>query len=294
LSEVVTSGSLDDEGASVPLGVTLARLRRAHDMTGEELGRRAGMSQAKVSKIETGVVVPSPQDVERLARALNADLDLVRRLTDQAESSHNRMTDWRLRSGGLAAGQRELARVEQTTTVFRQFQPATIGGLLQTTEYARAVLSVLSTGRSAGDDPEDSEAIAEAVSARIQRQEVLADPKKTFVFVMPETVLLHLICHPADMPAQIHRIKEVSRQENVSITLIPSTTRFAYPPFHGFSLFDDRLVLVDLINTFITSRGRADVRLYRRVFESFEQQVVTDIDAILNRYLNLYLDLARP
>jgi transcriptional regulator with XRE-family HTH domain len=293
MSDIVTSGSLDAEGASVPLGVALNRLRRASGMTGAQLGQNAGMSQAKISKIETGAVLPTPQDVERLARELGAPDELVRRLIDQAEGSQNQMTDWRLRRGRLTEAQREVARIEKSSTTFHHFHPAIVSGLLQTTGYARAVLAViLNEMYDDRSDSESHETVAAAVTARIQRQEVLSDPNKEFVFVMPETALLHLVCHPADMPAQIQRIREVSRQENVSIKLIPSSTRLAYPPFHGFSIFDDRLVLIDIVNTSITSRGSSDVRTYQRVFDALERQATSDINPILDRYLKLYLDLA--
>jgi len=293
MSEIVTSGSLDDEETSVPVGRALARLRRDRGLTGRALGRLTGMSQAKISKIETGAVDATPQDVELIGRALSAPSHVVRRLVEQTEASRNEMADWRLRHGDVAAIQREVERMERGTTVFRLFQPATFGGLLQTTEYARAVLSDVAQGSLEGGDEAQLETVPQAVSARIRRQEVLADPQKRFLFVLPETVLQHLVCRPTDMPAQIQRIREVARQGNVSIKIIPSAVQLAYPPFHGFSLYDDKLVLIDLFNTVLTSRGRSDIRLYLRLFEALDRQAVTAIDDILDTYLARYLDLAR-
>jgi hypothetical protein len=34
--------------------------------------------------------------------------------------------------------------------------------------------------------------------------------------------------------------------------------------------------------------------LYRRLFDAFQAQATTEIDDILDRYLQQYLDLARP
>jgi hypothetical protein len=52
--------------------------------------------------------------------------------------------------------------------------------------------------------------------------------------------------------------------------------------------------MIDLLNTGITSQGRADIRTYGQVFDTFEEQATTDIDPILDRYLDRYLDEARP
>src|SRR5436305_4684461 len=125
------------EAASVPVGRTLAALRRDKGLTGAQLGRLAGMSQAKISRIETGALAPDRGDVERLARALDARPDVVRRLVDQVEGRHNRMTDWRLTASGgrVSKGQKEIAAIEDSTTVFRLFNPTVFSGLLQTAEY---------------------------------------------------------------------------------------------------------------------------------------------------------------
>ncbi len=294
MSEVVTSDSLQGGDASVSVGQALASLRRERHLTGQQLGRRVGMSQAKISKIETGSVVPTPRDVERLTRALDVPAGQARQLVAQADASQNQMTDWRLRHGvGLAASQRELARVEATTRLFRFFHPAVIGGLLQTAEYARSLLSIIQRKRADPAGVSDEIAVAEGVSARIKRQEVLTDPGKKFSFLMTESVLHHLVCHPTEMVAQLHRIREASSRPNVTVAFIPSTVQLAYPPFHGFTLFDKRLVLVDVFNTFISSRGPDDVELYARVFDALREQAVTDIDEILDRYLQRYLDLSK-
>jgi hypothetical protein len=95
------------------------------------------------------------------------------------------------------------------------------------------------------------------------------------------------------MAAQIQRIREVASQDNVSVAIIPATVHLAYPPYHGFSLWDDRMVLIDLFNTVLTSHGRSYVRLYGRVFSTLEGQATDDIEPILDRYFEHYLDLAR-
>ena len=60
-----------------------------------------------------------------------------------------------------------------------------------------------------------------------------------------------------------------------------------------FHLIDDRFVGVDLQTTFLSSQGRSEVAVYSRLLDSLEQEAITDVDPILDRYLDIYLDLAR-
>jgi len=52
------------------LAHALHDLRKASGLSGERLARRCGMSQSKVSRIETGRLLPSVVDVEQMLTAL--------------------------------------------------------------------------------------------------------------------------------------------------------------------------------------------------------------------------------
>ncbi|HZN20193.1 MAG TPA: helix-turn-helix transcriptional regulator [Micromonosporaceae bacterium] len=286
----IPAGSPPDE-EEVPVGAVLARLRRRARLTGQELGRRTGMSQAKISKIETGAANPSPEDVERIARELGASQAQIDHLVQQAEHSRNRMTDWRVGRRDPTTWQHEIAQLEADAHEVRVFQPAVISGLLQTSEYARAVLLSVQEvwtdwmARSSGG-------VAEAVSARVQRQEILEDPAKQFHFVVPETLLRNLLSRPEDMPGQLRRLSEVAQQDNVTLSMIPEGERWPYPPYHGFSLLDDRHVIIDLFNTVVVTDGQSDIRLYRHVFDTLESRAKREIDPIIEKYRQRYLRLA--
>lgn len=55
------------------LASALRDLRVATGLSGDRLARRCGMSQSKVSRIETGRLLPSLVDVEQLLNALNVE-----------------------------------------------------------------------------------------------------------------------------------------------------------------------------------------------------------------------------
>lgn len=278
-------------GADGSVGRILGELRRARKLTGAQLAKRVGMSQPKISRLENGIGFPDPEDVGRIARELGAGDGEVQRLVELAERAHNRMTDWRPFPTALASKQRNVARSEVNSQVIRYFEQAIIPGLLQTSGYARAVLStfqeliLLDTAAAAGVS------VAEAVSVRMQRQEVLADDSKTFEFILSEATLSNRICPPDEMLAQIRRLRQVAQQGNVSLAIIPADAPWRVPPMNSFQLFDEDTVTIDLFNTGLESHGKADARMYRQVFDWLTEHAEHDIDPVLDRYIRLYVDL---
>ncbi|MEV4623537.1 helix-turn-helix transcriptional regulator [Asanoa sp. NPDC049573] len=286
----ITSGASDPEDS---LGATLARMRRSMNLTGRQLAKRVGMSQPKISRLENGVGLPDPADVARIARELDAPDDVVVRLTELAEQAHNQMTDWRPMSPSLAIRQRDVADMEAEVRTLRVFQPTVIPGLLQTSDYIQAVLTPMQRLILADGAAPSAAAILEAVSARVTRQEILADPTRTFHFIITETVLSNRFLAPEYMPAQIQRLRDAAKQDNVTLGLIPADADIIVPPVHGFVLADDVSVEIDLFNTAISTQGRRDTAFYRQVFDEYERESTTDIEPILERHLEHYLDRLR-
>ena len=57
--------------------VTISALRKMKKMSQIELGRRAGISQADISYIERGIVVPKPEVLKKLADEFGISTDDV-------------------------------------------------------------------------------------------------------------------------------------------------------------------------------------------------------------------------
>lgn len=282
-------------GSDESVGAVLARMRRARRLTGAKLAEKVGMSQPKISRIERGRGVADPEDIALIARALGASESEARALMERAERAHNRVVDWRPTSAGLASRQDTVAEWELSATEIRDFQPTLLAGLLQSSGYARAAMSAFGDLSQTEQPPGRDAALRAAVAARIRRQLVLADDTKSFHFVLIESVLRNRICSPADMLARIGSLREVNDQPNVTIAVIPDSADVELPPLHGFVLFDDDLVLIDLFNTGLTTRGHRDVAEYRQVFDTFAAQATTDIAGVLDRYHEYYLDqISRP
>ncbi|MEU4238700.1 helix-turn-helix transcriptional regulator [Actinoplanes sp. NPDC026619] len=282
-------GTPDDEDESV--GAVLARMRRSKRITGAKLAAIVGMSQPKISRIERGKGLPDPEDVGVLARALGADESDAQALMARAERLSDRMTDWRPTSVGLADRQKTLADWESAAKVVRAFEPALVLGLLQTDGYARLVLQAFQRLTPAAADSPTEASLLAAVSARVSRRQVLADQSKSFNIILSEAVLKRRTYPPLEMLNQIHRIREIAAEhDNVRIVMLPDDAPVGVPLMHGFSLYDDTLVVVDLFNTGLISRSRRDVESYRQVFDILDEQTV-DIGPILDRYESSYIEM---
>ncbi|WP_229069871.1 helix-turn-helix transcriptional regulator [Actinoplanes sp. DH11] len=276
-----------------PVGRILRQRRESLRLTGNALASLAGMTQAKVSRIETGRTGAAPEDVRRLAEALRmppAEIDdLVRRAAGGRTTSVP-MTQWRPEESGLARRQVEVARAELAAHEIWTFQPAVVPGLMQTSGYAEAVMRPQRrrTGRAAPEVPEVD--LLDGVAARLRRQRILKLPDKRFRFLMTEATLSNRLGSPEDMLAQLRRIREIAGQPNVSVGIIPADAALTQAPMNGFELLDDTWVMMDLFNTALSSRVVSDIELHRDVFEGFAEVAVTEIEPILDRYSRLYRD----
>jgi hypothetical protein len=60
------------------------------------------------------------------------------------------------------------------------------------------------------------------------------------------------------------------------------------PPLHGFTVLDDHMVIIDLYNTGLLSRGRRDVEIYQRIFEMNRDSAVP-VEPLLDEYQARYV-----
>lgn len=181
------------------LAKALHELRKSSGLSGERLARRCGMSQSKVSRIETGRLLPSIVDVEQVLTALEVDNATRRELMALARVANTEYQDIRASvRRGLHHRQRELAALEANATQVRHFLPTLITGLLQVPEYMRAAMST-PIEPAAGD-------VGKAVALKIERQAVLHDRTKNFEFLLTESAIRWQLCDPSIMAVQIDRL----------------------------------------------------------------------------------------
>src|SRR6266536_210644 len=118
-------------------GAELKRLRQRAGITQQQLAERTNYALATVSAYETGTRIPSQDFAERADKVFGTDGDLTRLhgLVEQVS-----VLPWF----------RDRVEVERKARELHEYEPYLIPGLLQTEDYARAVVSatrpVLSDG----------------------------------------------------------------------------------------------------------------------------------------------------
>ncbi|WP_422753270.1 Scr1 family TA system antitoxin-like transcriptional regulator [Micromonospora sp. WMMD708] len=109
---------------------------------------------------------------------------------------------------------RPWAELEQDATSIRSYQPLVLPGLMQTEEYARAVLRA---GGHASDEVE------QLVASRLARQAVLdREPPPQLVVVIDEGVLCRLVGDRVTMARQVSQLATATEREHVQVRVIPA------------------------------------------------------------------------
>ena len=244
------------------LAAKLRSLRRECGLTGKALAQRAGMSQSKISKIETGSRVPSPADVVRLAAALNASAEDRDQMVAHAEALETQFNSLARSPAQGSDWGHWFREAELSSTKVRIFHTTMVPTLLQTRPYAEEVLRRAEFVAS-GD-------VAET-AARLERQSVLYKTSKEFLVVMTESALRTKIGSAEMMRGQLHRIIELSHLPTMRVGIIPWATEVPVIPHNSFSIFDERLVMSQTMTAEVMLREGSDISSYLKTFSVLQR-----------------------
>jgi transcriptional regulator with XRE-family HTH domain len=257
------------------LAAELRRLRDLAGVSGRDLAHRIGISQSKVSRIESGTVVPSLPEVTAWGKELGVSVETQGRLTTLIESAYSEVHPWgaALERGNLQDGVQDQ---ESTATRIAVFQPSVVPGLLQIAEYARRVIGMFHR-QYAESDP------AAELASRLGRQVALYDASRQFDFLITEAALRW---RPGPVPllrAQLDRIASISSLENVSIGLIPLSVEALTLSTHGFVMYEgereDSWVNVETIHADVRVAAREHMEIYRSRWALLRKMALFDADA---------------
>jgi transcriptional regulator with XRE-family HTH domain len=195
------------------LGAYLRRLREARRISLEEAGNVIRASYSKISRLETGRVGFKERDV--------ADLLTFYGVTDENEREALRAVAIRASSPGwwhdyadvLPSWFDAYVGLEEAASQIRAYQVQFVPGLLQTEDYACAVIMLRYS------NPKE---IERRVQLRMARQAILAaaDPPSLMV-VLDEALIRRPIGGSRAMRAQLRHLIEMSQRPNVTIQVIP-------------------------------------------------------------------------
>jgi Domain of unknown function (DUF5753) len=230
-------------------------------ITGRQLAESLAWPASKVSKLENGRQPPTDEDIRGWTRITSSETE-TEALLASLHTLETQHAEWqRQLRGGLRPHQHELAEIDAKTHTFRVFEPATIPGLLQTAEYARARFA---EGVVLFSMPND---IDYAVRTRMQRQELLYHRDKRFHFVLTEAALRYRRSSLDVQLAQLDRLMTLSALPNVKLGIIGSETRYVVGPWHAFWIRDQGRVTIETFSAELNLAQPQEIELYASIFE---------------------------
>jgi hypothetical protein len=197
------------------IGIQLRRLREASRITREAAAQAIRASEGKISRIEAGRVGLKERDLTDLLSLYGVDdqyerqalLSLVRRATTPGW--------WHRYQDVLPDWFEAYIALEQATTLIRTYETQFVPGLLQTQNYARAVMRLGNPGAPVRE-------IDFRTRLRMARQQLLAtaSPPRLWV-VIDEAALRRPLGSQEVMREQLQYLAEVTTSPNIAVQVLP-------------------------------------------------------------------------
>ena len=242
-------------GTSNPVryfGQQVRRARRAARWTLTEFGQRIGYDPGQISRIENGKRPPTELFAQMCDRAF-PDRD------GWFGEFYGESRTWIATPPWF----RSWVEHEQQAATMRIWQLGVLSGLLQTEQYARAILTV--------EPGVTEEQVRERLAARLARQAILTreDPPAAW-FLVDEAALRRCAGAPDVMAAQLTHLAGVARLPAVTIQVVPSIAHAGL--LGGFAVagraayvetavagqvFEDAEIIAGLLTRFDTLRNEA-------------------------------------
>ncbi|NKY26905.1 helix-turn-helix domain-containing protein [Nocardia gamkensis] len=246
--------------AKVALGARLRELRRDAGLDGRQLSTAAEWHWSKTSRIENGKQMPSENDLAVWCRVCNTPLALP----DLVAALRNVRAQWaewrRITATGHTRRQQRGREIESETRQLRIYNPTIVPGLLQTKDYARAVLTQCIGFLGTPDD------LDTAVAARMARQEILRSGGARIAVLIHEAALHTTLGDDDVMAGQMrHLLDTAFGNPRLSFAVVPPRAPFVYLS-GSFHLFDRRQVLIETASAELSITAPSELELYERLW----------------------------
>lgn len=196
------------------LALELTRRREAAGLSREEVTRRLEWANSTLFRIETGRTRPQPRSVRELLD-LYGVTDAEKEGLIQLARDARQPGWWHSFRDVLTNPYEVFIGLEAEAAVIRTFEPLMVPGLLQTADYARAMIR-------GGPQELDSDEIERRVQVRMARQEILTRPDRPRLWaVLDEAVLRRVVGSDAIMRKQLAYLVEMAEQGRTTIQVVP-------------------------------------------------------------------------
>ncbi|MDX2981476.1 helix-turn-helix domain-containing protein [Streptomyces microflavus] len=184
-------------------GTRVRKLREAAGLTQTEVGARTHVVGSRITQIERAT---GAKPTLELTRALDRELVADDLLIDLWPYVYREAyPDW----------SQAFIAYSARAAVIREYSSHAVPGLLQTPEYARALLSM-------GHSLRDAEHLEERVAARLDRQVRLTGPDRPELWIiLDEAVLRRPVGGSAVMRGQLKKLLRMAEEPNITVQVLP-------------------------------------------------------------------------
>jgi transcriptional regulator with XRE-family HTH domain len=260
------------------LAAELRRLRTTADLTRDDVSEQTGINSTTLYRIETARGRPQMRTLNTLLTLYGVTGEQRDHLTSLCREA---TTQGWLRPYHAELPEEYTAYIsfEDEATTIRNYESLFIPGLLQTEDYARAVI--------AGVLPlATTEEVEDRVRARMERQAVLTKPKPLrFWAIADEAALRREVGGHQVMQDQLDHLADTAKTHNITFQVIPYGAG-AHPGMLGqFVLMsfadpmDTDLIYIDSMAGDLFLESDADVGRYRLTFDNLTAVALSPNDS---------------
>jgi transcriptional regulator with XRE-family HTH domain len=214
VTDALPTGSSAPTVLRIILGKRLKELREASGIRAEAAAKALRVNHLTIRRMENaqvGLKVPYVKELLRLYDVGEAEVGEFIAMAERA----NAPGWWYPFRDALPDWFRAYVSLETDAEVIRVYEPHYVTGLLQTRDYARAVIG-------AGFPNEPEESLEHRVDLRVRRQKLLDRAgAPTLWVVLEEAALRREVGGPAVMRAQLDRLTEAAELPNVTLRIVP-------------------------------------------------------------------------
>jgi transcriptional regulator with XRE-family HTH domain len=270
------------DGVSAPtvlrilLGAQLRRLRESRGITAQEAARAIRGSESKISRIELGRNAVREVDIADLLNRYGiTDADEREQLLTLA-SQANQQGWWHRYQDVLPSWFQAYIGLEESAETIRCFDAQFVPGLLQTEEYAAAVIRLYDFADAETD---------RLVYLRKERQRRFAAGGLRLWAIIDEVALQRTVGSPAVMRDQLNHLLAVCERPGLTLQVTPFSSFGAFVAPGGFSILqfalDDLpdIVYVEQLTSALYLDKRADVDQYAAAMDKISRVSATPEDS---------------
>jgi transcriptional regulator with XRE-family HTH domain len=199
----------------IALGAQLRRLREAGNLTTAQAAEAIRATGSKISRLERGRSAARQRDVADLLTLYGVSDDTEREQLLVLARQAGAPGWWQQYSDILPRWLELYIGLEEAASIIRAYEVQFVHGLLQTEDYARAVI-LISNARAPAEE------VDRRVSLRMQRQRLLTQPGPRQLWaVLDEAALRRSPAGPEVMRAQLEHLLELTALPNITLQVVP-------------------------------------------------------------------------